>query len=216
MRLTVRLFAGAAEAVGATHLAVEVPPPPTARGLLEALAGVGGSLFLHCSVAVNRRLVAPGDTLPADAEVAVLPPVSGGSGRFRVGQAPITSEAILAEVSAPDLGGQVLFLGTVRGSTDAQATAYLEYEAYVPMALEVLAEIASRAERLWPGCRLALWHRTGRLQPGEAAVAVAAAAAHRGDAFAAARFCIERVKVELPVWKKDTPPAGKAVWVGHP
>ena len=216
MRLTIRLFAAAAEAMGARESTEEFPDAPTARALLEALARRGGPLLLRCSVAVDRTLVAPDAVLPGGAEIAVLPPVSGGAGVFHVGPEPITADAVLAQIADPDLGGQVLFLGTVRGRTDDAQTVYLQYEAYVDMAVMVLEDIARRARSLWPGCRIAMWHRTGTLRPGEPAVAVASAAAHRGDAFAASRFCIERLKVELPVWKKEVSPEGRAVWADHP
>ena len=216
MRLVVRLFAGAAAAVAAREVTQELPAAATARQLLEALAERGGPLLLRCSVAVDRRIIAAEARLPAGAEVAVLPPVSGGSGAFRIGPEPISADALLAEVAAPDRGGQVLFLGTVRGRTDGATTAHLEYESYAEMAVEVLADIARRALALWPDCRIAIWHRTGVLLPGAAAVGVVAAAAHRGDAFAASRFCIERLKVELPVWKKEVSPGGRSIWVDHP
>lgn len=216
MRLTIRLFAAAAEAVGARECSEEFPEAPTAAGLLEALARRGGPLLFRCTVAMERRIVSPDTPLRAGAEIAVLPPVSGGSAAFRIGPEPISADAILAEVADPDLGGQVLFLGTVRQRTDDLRTARLEYEAYADMAVAVLEDIAARARGLWPGCRVAMWHRVGTLRPGEPAVAVAAAAAHRGDAFAASRFCIERLKVELPVWKKEVSPEGRAVWADHP
>lgn len=214
--LLIRLFASAAEAVGAREVREDPARAPTARALLELLATRGGPLLLRCAVAVDRRAAAPETPLRPGAEIAVLPPVSGGAGPFHVGPGPLSADAVLAEVADPDLGGQVLFLGTVRGRTGESVTAHLEYEAYVDMALAVLAGIARRAGEFWPGCRVAMWHRTGVLRPGEPAVAVAAAATHRGDAFAAARFCIERLKVELPVWKKEVSPQGAAVWVDHP
>jgi molybdopterin synthase catalytic subunit/molybdopterin converting factor small subunit len=216
LKWRVRLFAAAAECLGARETEVELPRGATAGQLLSLLAGQGGPLLLRCTVAEDRRAVGPDHVLRPGAEVAVLPPVSGGGGAFRVGPEPIAPEAILREVADPDLGGQVLFLGTVRAATDGAPTERLEYEAYGEMAAEVLASIAARARRHWPGCRLAIWHRTGTLRPGEVALAVAAAAAHRGDAFAAARFAVERVKAELPVWKKEWAPDGSGTWVDHP
>lgn len=217
MRVAVRLFAGAADALGARQLAVELPDGATAGDLREELARRGGPLLQRCTVAVDRRAVTPGHVLPPGAEVAVLPPVSGGGERplLHVGPEPIGAEALLRAVGGADLGGQVLFLGTVRGHTDGAETVRLEYEAYAEMAEVVLQQIAAEAGRLWPGVRLAVWHRIGSLDPGEAAVGVAAAAAHRGDAFTAARFAIERVKAELPVWKREHARSGAARWVEH-
>lgn len=215
MRVRVRLFASAAEACGGRELEVELPDGATAGQLLSALAGSGGPLLLRCTVAVRRQAVGPQAALPPEAEIAVLPPVSGGSPAFRVGPEPISADAILAEVAGPGLGGQVLFLGTVRGTTDGADTTGLDYEAYPEMALAVLEAVARRCAELWPGAHLAVWHRTGHLEPGQVAVAVAAAAAHRADAFAAARLAIERVKAELPIWKKEWSPDGQSRWVDH-
>lgn len=217
MRLTVRLFAGAAEALGARAVEVDLPEGATAAQCLDVLAERGGGLLRRCSVAVDRATVGPAHVLRAGTEVAILPPVSGGAGPLLVvGPEPISADGLLAAVADPDCGGNVLFLGTVRGRTGAWRTESLEYEAYGDMAGEVLARIAAAARRMWPGARLALAHRTGVVPPGQAAVGVAAAATHRGDAFAAARFAIERVKTELPVWKKERSPEGREFWVEHP
>jgi len=216
VRAHVRLFAAARDALAASELDLELPDGTTAGQLLAVLAERGGPLLLRCTVAIDRTAGPPQRVLPAGAELAVLPPVSGGAQLLRLGPEPIRAEAVLAALADPDLGGQVLFLGTVRGRTDAEQTAELEYEAYEAMALGVLEDIASRAAHLWPGVQMALWHRTGVLQPGEAAVAVAAAAVHRGDAFAAARFGIERLKAELPVWKRERGVDGATRWVAHP
>lgn len=216
MRLAVRVFAGAAEALGARLVEVELPEGATAGQCLEALAERGGGLLRRCRVAVDRATVGPAHVLHAGSEVAVLPPVSGGADHLVVGPEPISADGLLAAVADPDCGGNVLFLGTVRGRTGDWRTERLEYEAYGDMADEVLARIAAAARRMWPGVRLAMAHRTGAVPPGQAAVGVAAAASHRGDAFAAARFCIERIKTELPVWKKERSPEGREFWVEHP
>ncbi len=216
VRLKIRLFAAAADAIGAREATEEFADVPTARMLLQTLARRGGPLLLRCSVAVDRHVVPADSRLPEGADVAVLPPVSGGAGLLHVGPEPITAEAVVAEAAQPDLGAVVLFLGTVRGLTDGVQTEHLQYEAYTDMAMLVLEGIAARAQACWPGCRIAMWHRIGLLKPGEPAVAVAAATTHRGDAFAAARYCIERLKVELPIWKKEVFPGGRAVWVDHP
>ena len=215
MRLTIRLFASAAAAMGARQIEVELPERATAGQCREILAARGGDLFRRCTVAVDLVAVAPDHPLLPGGEVAVLPPVSGGQDLFTIGPAPLSAETLLAAVADSDCGGNVLFLGTVRGHTDEVETARLEYEAYVEMAAVVMAQIAGQATRLWPGVRLAMAHRTGALPPGAAAVGVAAAAAHRADAFAAARYCIERVKAELPVWKREEMPGGTGAWVAH-
>jgi molybdopterin synthase catalytic subunit len=214
----VRLFGPAAEAVGSRELDLEVPEGTTAAAIRARLASRGGPVLERCAVAVDGRPAEPGAAVPPGSEVALLPPVSGGQGGglLRTGPEPISVDLVLQAVADPDLGGRVLFLGTVRGRTDGTETSSLEYDAYREMAARVLEDIASRAEELWPGVRIAIWHRTGTLHPGDTAVAVAAAAAHRGDAFAAARLAIECVKAELPVWKKERAPDGTGRWAWHP
>lgn len=212
----VRLFASVAERLGTRSLALELPGGTTAGQLLALLTQTGGDLLSHCTVAVDRQAVSADHVLREGVEIAILPPVSGGSEGLHVGPEPISVERVLAQVGDPDLGGTVLFLGTVRGHTDGEASTHLDYEAYEPMAIRVLEEISIRCRTMWPGVRLAVCHRTGTLRPGEIAVAVAAAAAHRADAFASARFAIERLKAELPVWKRDWSANGNSRWVDHP
>ena len=137
-------------------------------------------------------------------------------GILYVGPDPVVADRLLQAVAHADAGASVLFLGTVRRSTGTTQTDLLHYEAYGAMAEDVLRGIAAAARSLWPGVRLAIAHRTGDLRPGDVAVGVAAAASHRGDAFDAARFCVERLKLQLPVWKKEHLSDGSAYWVDHP
>jgi molybdopterin synthase catalytic subunit len=100
-------------------------------------------------------------------------------------------------------GAIVTFLGLVRNHNLGRRVRYLEYEAFEPLALKAFERIASEIEQRWPGGRFALHHRTGRLQIGEASVAIAAASAHRRAAYAACRYAIERVKQIAPIWKRE-------------
>ncbi|MBM3777894.1 MAG: molybdenum cofactor biosynthesis protein MoaE [Acidimicrobiia bacterium] len=111
----------------------------------------------------------------------------------------------LAQELAADggVGAVATFVGLVRNQNAGRRVRYLEYEAYEPMAVRVLERILREAEQAWPGTRVAAHHRVGRLEIGEASVAIAAVSAHRGDAFAACRYTIERVKQILPVWKRE-------------
>lgn len=106
----------------------------------------------------------------------------------------------------PDCGAVVLFTGTVRDSADGRdGVTGLEYEAYVEHAVPRMEEIAGEARRRWPGVgRVALLHRVGALEVGEPAVVVAASAPHRGEAFDAARWCIDTLKATVPIWKKES------------
>jgi molybdopterin synthase catalytic subunit len=122
------------------------------------------------------------------------------------------AEAV-ALVAHPGAGAVVSFVGLVRDEHDGREVVRLEYEAYVEMAERVLGEIGAALEAELPGVRLAVIHRHGDLNVGEVAVAIAAAAPHRAQAFDACREAIERIKRAMPVWKKEHGPDG-AVWLG--
>jgi molybdopterin synthase catalytic subunit len=125
----------------------------------------------------------------------------------------VTAAGVEAAVSGPDCGAVAVFLGTVRNNTKGKAVVALEYEAYADMALAVFAQIGERAREKWPLVRLAIHHRVGRLEPGQASVAIAAASPHRADAFDACRFAIEQLKADAPIWKKELYTDGSH-WVG--
>ena len=129
---------------------------------------------------------------------------------------PIETAAVvrMAEGEAPDgrFGAIATFVGTVRRENVGRQVAYLEYEAYEPLAVKALSLIADEVAGHWPAVRLAVQHRTGRLEPGEASVVIAAASPHRAEAFQACRYTIERVKQILPVWKREVFAGGEA-WV---
>jgi molybdopterin synthase catalytic subunit len=119
---------------------------------------------------------------------------------------------LLAVVQGPERGGTCVFVGTVRN--DGEVTG-IEYSAYDAMAIEEIERIVTDAQAQWPDARVMLQHRLGLIPVGEASIAIAAAAPHRGDAFAACRFVIEEVKLRLPVWKKELRADGSAAWVAH-
>lgn len=109
-------------------------------------------------------------------------------------------------------GAVVAFLGLVRNHNLGRQVHYLEYEAYDPLALTAFRRIAEEVVQRWPGVRLALHHRTGRLDIGEASVAIVTAASHRADAYTANRYVIERVKQIAPIWKREFFEGGD-VWI---
>ncbi len=121
--------------------------------------------------------------------------------------------ALLASVEGVDLGGTALFVGTVRRSAPDGDVAGIEYSAYEAMAEAELARIETEAAARWPLVRVAVRHRLGWVAAGEASVAVAAAAPHRAEAFAACRFVIDETKRSVPVWKKERLASGAARWV---
>jgi molybdopterin synthase catalytic subunit len=119
---------------------------------------------------------------------------------------------LLAEVSAPERGGVVTFLGLVRDHHGGRQVRSLAYSAYEPMAEAVCAEILAEAASRWP-VRIALRHRLGGLAIGDAAVAIAVAGDHRDEAFAACRYLIEELKRRVPIWKRETYADGSEEWV---
>jgi molybdopterin synthase catalytic subunit len=127
--------------------------------------------------------------------------------------APLDLATLIARVQAADRGAVTSFLGLVRDHHDGRGVIRLEYSAYAPMAEAECARIVSEAEARWP-VRVALEHRIGTLEVGDAAVAIAAAAAHRDEGFAACRFVIEEVKRRVPIWKKEFYADGAIEWVG--
>jgi molybdopterin synthase catalytic subunit len=147
------------------------------------------------------------------AEVAVVPPVAGGGGGpYAVVDRPLALAEVVEAVAATGLGGIVTFTGTVRDETRGKRVLRLEYEAYREMAERKLAEIGEAVAREH-GARAAIVHRVGVLLPGDAAVVIACAAPHRSAAFRACEACIERLKKDVPIWKREVYDDGSE-WVG--
>jgi molybdopterin synthase catalytic subunit len=137
-----------------------------------------------------------------------IPPVA-------VSAAPLDLEALVEEVSSGDAGGHgaiATFTGLVRRHNLGRQVLFLEYEAYEPLAIRALERILAEARDAWPSARLVVHHRLGRLELGEASIVIAAASPHRGDAFAACRYAIERVKQIVPIWKREHFEGGQ-VWL---
>jgi molybdopterin converting factor subunit 1 len=175
------------------------------------------------AVAVNQQYTGPETVLKSGDEVALLPPVSGGSGQTagRRGYAKIVREAIdtaqvLAAIKCGEDGAAVVFEGVVRNRTRGRRTLYLDYEAYEKMALRELESLAQRALEQFPIRDVALIHRLGRLRIGETSVLVIVASAHRAAAFDACRWLIDTLKQKVPIWKKEYFEDG-AIWAdGEP
>jgi len=129
--------------------------------------------------------------------------------RVTVGEAPIDPAALVAEVSRPDSGASVLFLGTVRDhSEEKTGVTHLEYEVYSEVVEAKIGEIVEEAIGRWPIFDVVVEHRSGVVRVGEASVAVVVSSAHRADAFEAARFLIDELKERVPIWKKEFWPGG--------
>ena len=129
--------------------------------------------------------------------------VAAREGRFRVTLEPLDATRTAAAVASPDCGAVATFVGLVRDHNLGRRVLYLDYECYEPLAVKAFARIAAEANAHWPGAGLAIDHRVGPLQIGEASVVISAASPHRADAFAACRFAIERIKQIAPIWKRE-------------
>ena len=127
---------------------------------------------------------------------------------------PIDSASIVAKLSAPEAGGIDLFLGTTRNHSGGRGVVLLEYEAYKPMAIRVMEQLEREARTRWPLVNVVMIHRIGRVPVTEASVAIGVAAAHRAEAFEACRFLIDRLKSEVPIWKREHFEDGTSEWSG--
>jgi molybdopterin synthase catalytic subunit len=129
-----------------------------------------------------------------------------------VTSAPLELEGVVRAVDGPGAGAVASFLGLVRDHNQGRRVRFLDYEAYAPLAEKALALIVHEAQARWPGARMAIHHRTGRIEIGEASVVIAVATPHRADAFAACRYAIERIKQIVPIWKHEHFEGGE-VWI---
>jgi molybdopterin synthase catalytic subunit len=147
-------------------------------------------------------------------EVAFIPPVSGGSEGIliEITADPLEVRRLEVAVAAPGAGAICTFTGTVRDSSAGRPVSHLEYEAYPEMAAAELNRIAEEIVSRWPRARVALAHRTGRLEVGEASVVVSVSCPHRAEAFDACRWGIDRLKESVPIWKREFGEDG-AAWV---
>jgi MoaE-MoaD fusion protein len=200
MRVSVRLFAGLRERAGTDRLEVELPEDARVKDVLAAMAAtpVGALRDRECVVAVNREYAGANEPVRAGDEVALVPPVSGGSQiHVRVTGERLDLAALAGAVRDPAAGAVVLFEGVTRKVPE------LDYEAYAEMAVAKLEAIAAEEADRHGLCAVAIEHRTGTVALSEPSVIVAASAPHRGEAFAGARALIDRVKAEAPIWKVE-------------
>jgi molybdopterin converting factor subunit 1 len=217
VRVDVLFFAVLRERLKTDGEPLELPDSATVERARAALAERHpeiAALLPQVRSAVNREMVGDEHTLCDGDELALIPPVAGGAPRkIAILATPLSLDEVVACVGGPAQGGIVTFTGTVRRQGQQPNVARLEYEAYGPMAEEVLGAIAAEIEGELPGTRVAIHHRTGTLAVGDIAVIIAASAPHRAEAFEACRAAIERLKERAPIWKKEVGDDG-AVWVG--
>jgi molybdopterin synthase catalytic subunit/molybdopterin converting factor small subunit len=210
VKVRVRLFAALRERAGSGSLEIDVPDGATVGDVwprLDLGDEPGGLLYARNRVYVERT-----DALEAGDEVAVIPPVSGGD--FRLSQEPLSVDAAVAEVRDEAAGAIATFIGTTRARSRGREVVHLEYEAYEGMAEQVMADLAASLAARHELCKVAIHHRTGRVEIGETSVVIAVSAPHRAAALAACREAIDELKVSVPLWKKETYVGGEE-WIGQ-
>jgi MoaE-MoaD fusion protein len=208
MRVNVRLFAGLRERAGWHER--ELADVARVADVWAAL-GLGtepdGLLY-----AVNKEYAPPERELADGDEVALIPPVSGGS--FRLSAEPLSLDAVVDEVRSDRAGAIATFVGTTRVESRGRTVQHLDYEAYEGMAENVMAEIANALKQRYDVCEIAIHHRTGRVEIGDASVVIAVSAPHRQDALGACKEAIDTLKEQVPLWKKEVYEGGEE-WIGR-
>ena len=208
MKITVRLFAGLRERAGWSRREVD---DITRVDDVWPVLGLGpepdGLLY-----AVNKEYVRREHELQEGDEVALIPPVSGGS--FRLSAEALSLDTVVDEVRSERAGAIATFIGTTRVESRGRTVEHLDYEAYEGMAERVMAEIAASLKERHDVCEIAIHHRTGRVDIGEASVVIAVSAPHRQDALAACKDAIDTLKQQVPLWKKEVYEGGEE-WVGR-
>src|SRR5256885_7862368 len=202
MTVHVRLFAGLRERAGWARREID------ARTVADVWPALGlGEEPEGLLYAVNREYAERDRELRDGDEVALIPPVSGGA--FRVTEEPLSLDAVAAEVADERAGAVTTFTGTVRRQSRGREVERLEYEAYAEMAEEVMAKLAADLQSRHELCAVAIHHRVGRLEIGEASVVVAVSAPHRQAAPAARKGAVDTLKETGPPWKKEVHGGGQ-------
>jgi MoaE-MoaD fusion protein len=238
MRVRILFFGMLKDLAGKSSDSLELPDGALVRDVLEYCVSQEPRLkeaLASLAVAVNQQYAGPQTELKSDDEVALLPPVSGGSGKgegetpLRHAQGslsgqpagrrgfasftrdPIDTPGVLDGIKRGEDGAAVVFEGVVRNQTRGRSTLYLDYEAYQEMALQQMEALAEQALKDFKIRDVALVHRVGRLEIGETSVLIVVASAHRAAAFEACRWLIDTLKRTVPIWKKEYFEDG-AVW----
>lgn len=220
MKVTLRLFAGLRDLLGERQICLELPNGATVADLREQLGRRYPAVqpFLPAiACAIHEEFVPQGHPLSDGDDVAIIPPVSGGSECVRVTAEPLDPEELVRAVRQDESGAVVLFFGVARNHSEGRRVLALEYEAYPEMAEKKLREVAGEVRARWPVTGIGALHRTGRLAIGETSLLVAVSSAHRQEAFEACHYAVDRIKQIVPVWKKEIWEDGEGEWVaGHP
>ncbi|HYX30318.1 MAG TPA: molybdenum cofactor biosynthesis protein MoaE [Pyrinomonadaceae bacterium] len=230
IKVRVLFFGGARDAAGADELSFSLNSPAntaTARAELihafPALKQFGNSLLF----AINQEYAEADRQIHAGDELAVFPPVSGGSTTeatetqshgdhqndfFELTTKPIDVGSVARRIILPQCGATVTLDGYAREWTNGRRTLYLVYEAYAPMAVSELKRLGAQAHEQFEIAHIGIVHRTGRLEIGETSVVISVSAPHRHAAFAACEWAIRELKRTVPIWKKEVFEDGE-VWI---
>jgi molybdopterin synthase catalytic subunit/molybdopterin converting factor small subunit len=204
----VRLFAGLRERAGWSERELDgVDRVADVWAALDLGEEPAGLLY-----AVNKEYADSDRELMDGDEVALIPPVSGGA--FRLSAEPLSLDAVVNEVRSPQAGAIATFTGTTRVQSRGRTVLHLDYEAYEEMAEQVMTQIGEELKGRYDLCAIAIHHRTGRVDIGEASVMIAVSAPHRQDALAACKDAIDTLKERVPLWKKEFYEGGEE-WIGR-
>jgi MoaE-MoaD fusion protein len=217
MKIRLLAFATAADALGTGERDLEIPEGSRISDLRARLDQDHPRmipLWPRLAVAMDGRIVPPDTPLEDGAEVALLPPVSGGTDEplAELTDGPIDTGRTVAAVLGPCRGAVVIFLGTVRDHHAGRPVEKLTYSAYRNMAQEGLRRIVADLEAGSENLRAAIVHRLGEVPVGEPSVVIAIASPHRAAAYDASRAALERLKTEIPIWKREHYADGGAEW----
>lgn len=228
MQIRIRYFASFREVTGKNEETLEVPERANvaeARSLLLSRYPRLQPIMERSLCAVNRGYVAPETQLQEGDELVFIPPMGGGSQEqkdekdkqpmeplIQLTREPLDRAALIEAVTRSSDGGIVVFEGVVRDNARGKQIRYLEYDVYAEMAEQQIRTIVDEARRRWGVEHVAVAHRFGRLEIGEASVIIVVAAPHRGEAFEACRYIIDTLKTTVPIWKKEVATNGEE-WV---
>ena len=221
MHIKLRFFASLRERLGRSEDSCEVPEGATVRTVWEALKREHPALVeveRSLAFAVAQEYVDGDHPLRDNDELALIPPVSGGVSTdsrlsCRITQDPIRLDELTAFVADPGAGAMATFVGTTRDNNEGRRVVRLEYECYPGMAEKEMAKIGQEVLERWPVKKVAMLHRLGRVDIGEASVAIAVSSGHRHAAFEACHYAINQLKETVPIWKKELYEGGE-VWIG--
>jgi molybdopterin converting factor subunit 1 len=205
VKVTIKLFAGLRERAGWSSRELELPDGARLKDVWAELELGDQPRGIH--YALNKGYADKSAALSDGDEVALIPPVSGGA--FRLSDEPLSLDAAVDEVADERAGAIATFTGTTRIESRGRTVRWLDYEAYVEMAEDVMAGIAAQLQERYDLCSVAIHHRVGRVGVGEPTVVIAVSAPHRADALAACKDAIDVLKESVPVWKKEVYEGGE-------